>query len=104
MLTRVVKVIQRHELGIQEAKNRLRKLGEANRDSGNVKLIDFSWSELTHQALFTVSVYGQTVHGRVQIGPETVELETDQLPFLAVPFVWYAQSVLQAKLADALKP
>ncbi len=102
-LDRKIDVLVQHTLGKSLAEAKLLGLAQSQKNDPNIKLIDSTWSQINHVATFTVEAYSHTIHGRVQITDDTVRLDTDNLPLLAWPVIWYINGQVKTRLVTALK-
>lgn len=99
--SRTISVNQPHRLGLAVALARLSAMLATLGQNPSVSLIDLSWSD--NRAVFTLSVYGITVHGRAEVAADHVSVNTDPLPLITLPFLSWVQSRIVAKLAEVLK-
>ncbi len=96
-----IKVSVPHQLGVDEAKQRImRLLSEAKGQMGN-KVSDLEESWTNNRGTFRFKAMGFAVSGHLQIEVDTVNVEAN-LPFAALPFKNRLEGDLLKKARDLL--
>lgn len=98
---RVLEVVQPHTLGRTVALTRLGALAATSKTNESIKVE--SVDLIADGLALALTVYGVGVRARLMIRDAVVTFTTDPLPWLAVPFIGYAQQQIQKKLAEALQ-
>ena len=90
-----------HSLGKGEAWERLVALLAESDTKGPFTIKDKRW--VGGKLHFIADIYGVEVRGRLQVAEDFVSIETDPLPWVTLPVVWYQDAAIENKLREVLK-
>lgn len=90
-----------HQLGRQEAVNRIRNIvGDLQKQfADKISKVEESWSE--KGASFSFEVMGFPVSGTLEVGPDLVQLD-GKIPLLAMPFKDKIENTIRDQMKSML--
>ena len=103
--TPVLDLTVNHTLGCDTAREKLQLWAldfKRKNSNPNITIEDAHWIGAGQTLNLILKVYQREVHATAVVAPGYVHVSTDPLPLYCLPFVKYAQSLLNTELTKAL--